>query len=70
MRFAIKTAPQKTTWTAMLDVSRAADELELFESAWNFDHFEPILSDRAGPCLEGWSMLAAMAAATTRVRLG
>src|SRR3954452_5067328 len=70
MRYGFKTAPMNTTWPAMLDVWRAADEHEVFESAWNFDHFEPIFSDRSGPCLEGWSMLAAMAASTSRLRLG
>jgi F420-dependent oxidoreductase-like protein len=70
MRYGFKTAPMNTTWTAMLDVWRAADQHEVFESAWNFDHFEPIFSDRAGPCMEGWSMLAAMAAATSRLRIG
>ena len=53
MRFGIKTAPQHTTWTEMLDVWRAADDIEIFESAWNFDHFYPIFSDSDGPCLEG-----------------
>src|SRR5690349_18780499 len=70
MRFAIKTAPQNTTWADMLDVWRAADDIELFESAWNFDHFEPIYSDRRGPCMEGWSLRAGMATATRRLRLG
>jgi F420-dependent oxidoreductase-like protein len=70
MRFAFKTAPQHTTWQAMLEVWTAADDIEIFESGWNFDHFYPIRGDSRGPCLEGWSMLAALAQATRRLRLG
>src|SRR5437870_7051221 len=70
MRFAIKTAPQNTTWKDMLEVFRAADDIELFESGWTFDHFYPIFSDPAGPCLEGWVTLIALAQATRRLRLG
>ncbi len=70
MRYAIKTAPQNTTYADMLDVWRVADGIDLYESAWTFDHFEPIFSDRTGPCLEGWITVAALAQATTRLRVG
>ncbi|MEM9132926.1 MAG: LLM class F420-dependent oxidoreductase [Actinomycetota bacterium] len=70
MRYAVKTAPHHCTWTEMLDAWRAADEIELFESAWNFDHFYPLVGDTAGPCLEGWVTLSALAQATSRIRVG
>ena len=70
MRFAFKTAPQHTTWHDMLEVWRAADDIEVFESGWTFDHFYPIWSDSGGDCLEGWVTLAALAQATRRLRLG
>src|SRR5947209_14808681 len=60
MRFAIKTAPQNTTWKDMLEVFRAADDIELFESGWTFDHFYPIFSDPTGPCFEGWTLTTAL----------
>ena len=54
----------------MLSVWQAADDIDVFESGWTFDHFYPIFSDPTGPCLEGWTTLTALAQATTRLRLG
>ena len=70
MRFAFKTNPQDTTWADMLAVWRAADDIELFEQGWTFDHFYPIFSDSTGPCMEGWVTLTALAQATRRLRVG
>src|SRR5206468_12704533 len=70
MRFAIKTAPERTTWADMLDVWTAAADIDIFASGWTFDHFYPIFSDSAGPCLEGWMVLPALAQATKRLRMG
>src|SRR6201992_4177433 len=70
MRFAFKTSPQNTTWSDMLAVWRAADDIDVFESGWTLDHFYPIFSASTAPCLEGWTTLTALAQATTRLRLG
>lgn len=70
MRYGIKTAPEHTTWAELRDVWVAADDIEVFESAWNWDHFYPLTGDTSGPNLEGWTMLGALGQATRRLRIG
>src|SRR5215210_6571580 len=70
LRWGVKTAPQHTTYDALLQVWQEADRTPAFEHAWLFDHFNPIQGDLDGPCLEGWTLLAAYAARTTRLRVG
>lgn len=70
LTFGIKTAPQQTTYAEILRVWQQVDENPAFDHAWLFDHYAPIFSDVAGPCLEGWTTLAALAAETRRIRIG
>jgi F420-dependent oxidoreductase-like protein len=70
LRWGIKTSPQQTTYDAMLAVWQEADATPVFEHAWLFDHFAPIHGDLDGPCFEGWTLLAAYAAQTRRIRVG
>jgi F420-dependent oxidoreductase-like protein len=70
VRFAIKTRPEHQTWAQLRDVWVAGDEIELFESAWNWDHFYPLTEPYDGPNFEAWTMIAALAQATRRIRLG
>ncbi len=71
MRYGLKTSPQLTTWQDLLDVWQVADSIDVFHSAWNFDHFYPInVPDTSGPCMEAWTTLSALAHATKRIRVG
>jgi F420-dependent oxidoreductase-like protein len=70
LRWGLKTAPQHTIYDALLEVWQEADRTTAFEHAWLFDHFAPIRGDPDGPCFEGWTLPAALAARTSRLRLG
>src|SRR5437773_10671157 len=69
LRFGIQTPNQNTTWDDLVGTWKEAEALG-FDSAWVFDHFIPIFGNQDGPCLEGWTMLAALAAETRRLRVG
>jgi F420-dependent oxidoreductase-like protein len=59
----------KDHWQTMLKVARAADDGP-FESIWVYDHFHTVPVPTEEATHEAWSLMAAFAAATDRVRLG
>ena len=68
--FGIMTAPQQVGYHDILRVWREADAIPQIEHAWLYDHLMPIFGDPDGPTFEGWTLLSALAARTTRLRLG
>ncbi len=68
--FGIQTTPQDFTYEELVRIWKDAEALG-FDSAWVFDHFIPIMGANVdGPCLEGWTLLSALAAQTSKIRIG
>lgn len=69
LRFGLFMSQANKPWSQVLDEFLMAEELG-FDHAWLVDH----LVDTDGPpengCLEGWTLLSALAARTSRIRLG
>jgi len=68
MRFGVKTGQGGYSYADLKKVWTAADVLG-YDSAWLHDHFFA-LGDKNALCLEAWTALAALAAATKKLRIG
>jgi hypothetical protein len=68
--FFSKTSQMGLTCEEILRVWREAEQIPVFEHAWLWDHMVPLRGDIRGAALEAWTLLAALAAQTSRLRLG
>ncbi|NUO91033.1 MAG: LLM class F420-dependent oxidoreductase [Terrabacter sp.] len=57
-------------WEAMVNLAKHADDGDVFESIWVYDHFHTVPEPSDEATHEAWTLMAAFAAATSRVRLG
>jgi len=69
VRFGLDVSQHQLEWREILHRAQLGEELG-FDGVWVFDHFKPLYADPNGPCLEAYTLLAGLAAATSRVRLG
>jgi F420-dependent oxidoreductase-like protein len=57
-------------WETMRRLAQRADKGEVWDSIWVYDHFHTVPRPSDNATHEAWSLMAAFAAATERVRLG
>lgn len=69
MRFGLDVAQQRMPWDEVVSRVQFGEELG-FDGAWGFDHFQPMYGEGLGEAFEGMTTLAALAGATSRIRLG
>lgn len=69
LRFGAQLWSQQADWAGFRDAALAA-EAAGWDSIWTWDHLLAIFGPWEQPILEGWTTLSAVAALTTRVRLG
>jgi alkanesulfonate monooxygenase SsuD/methylene tetrahydromethanopterin reductase-like flavin-dependent oxidoreductase (luciferase family) len=68
--FGVKTSQIGLTYDDILSTWRQAEAMDVFEHAWLWDHMVPLRGDARAAALEAWTLLAALAAQTSRLRLG
>jgi len=69
IRIAAQLHPQQGAWRDLRAAALRAEALG-YDIVYTWDHFFPLYGDRDGPHFECWSMLAALAEATSTVEIG
>ncbi len=57
-------------WAVMNGLAQHADAGDVFDSVWVYDHFHTVPEPTTEATHEAWSLMAAFAASTSRVKLG
>jgi F420-dependent oxidoreductase-like protein len=73
MKFGAVPNQSGVTWAELLACWQELDQNSNFDVLWLMDHFVSGFGTEFGsgePCMEGWTALAALAQATSRVKLG
>ena len=73
MKFGVQATQAGVSWDELQSLWQELDGDSNFDHLWLMDHFVTGMGaamGSEGPCMEGWTALAALAQATSRVRLG
>ena len=73
MKFGVQATQAGVSWDELRSLWQELDGDSNFDHLWLMDHFVTGMgaaTGSEGPCMEGWTALAALAQATSRVRLG
>lgn len=69
MQVGVALGQQRCTWGDLLGAALRADRLG-YDSFWIYDHIVPLSPDLEDPVFECWTLMGALAQATSNVRLG
>ena len=69
LRVGVQLEPQHTTYTSYAKAVREVEALGV-DTIWNWDHLLPPYGNHQGRHFEAWTLLAAMAALTSRAEIG
>src|SRR6478672_8414990 len=69
IQFGLAAWSQGASWEMLRDVAKDADSLG-YDDLWIWDHLLPIVGPVDRPIFDCWTVLAAWATVTSRIRLG